>query len=90
LLAGLKGLRGTSLDVFGYSAERRQERQLIEDYRQAITQLLPSLSEGNLPQVLALAALPEDIRGFGHVKHAHLERVLPRWTALAAEIKASA
>ena len=90
LLAGLKGLRGTSLDVFGYSAERRQERQLIEDYRQAITQLLPSLSAGNLPQVLALAALPEDIRGFGHVKHAHLERVLPRWTSLAAEIKASA
>ena len=89
-LARLKGLRGTPLDVFGYSAERRQERQLIEDYRQAITALLPRLNADNLPQALTLAALPEDIRGFGHVKQAHLAKVLPRWQALVAELPRNA
>jgi len=73
VLAKLRFLRGTALDIFGYSAERKMERALIRQYRETITALLPKLSEGNLPTAIAIAAIPEDIRGFGHVKERHLK-----------------
>ena len=82
LLAKLKFLRGTSLDVFGKTEERRMERQLIEDYKAAIEGLLPTLSATNLANAVELAGLPEQIRGFGHVKDEHLAKVKPRWHAL--------
>ncbi len=68
LLAKLKGLRGTKLDVFGYTEERQKERALITDYRETILSLLSQLSADNLGQAVAIANLPEKIRGFGHVK----------------------
>ncbi|WP_425260266.1 indolepyruvate ferredoxin oxidoreductase family protein [Massilia luteola] len=68
LLAKLKGLRGTALDVFGYTAERKMERALITEYRDMIEALLPSLDAANHAVAVELAALPEQIRGFGHVK----------------------
>ncbi|HEY0843768.1 MAG TPA: indolepyruvate ferredoxin oxidoreductase family protein [Noviherbaspirillum sp.] len=68
LLAKLRKLRGTRLDVFGYTAERRMERMLIEDYRNTVLSLLDSLSSDNLPLAVEIASLPEKIRGFGHVK----------------------
>jgi len=72
LLAGLKGLRGGVLDVFGYTAERKMERALITEYRDTLRGLLDHLSAANLEQALALACLPEEIRGYGHVKHRHV------------------
>jgi indolepyruvate ferredoxin oxidoreductase len=68
LLAKLKGLRGTAFDVFGYTAERRMERALVTEYRDMIEALLPSLDAANHAVAVELAALPEQIRGFGHVK----------------------
>jgi indolepyruvate ferredoxin oxidoreductase len=68
LLAKLKGLRGTAFDVFGYTAERKMERALVTEYRAMIEALLPSLEAANHAAAVELAALPEQIRGFGHVK----------------------
>ena len=68
VLAALRGLRGTPLDVFGYSAERRAERALIADYEALCRELAAGLTPDNFATALALAALPEKIRGFGHVK----------------------
>jgi len=68
LLAKLKGLRGTALDVFGYTAERKMERALVAEYRDTIETLLPQLDAASYAVAVELAALPEQIRGFGHVK----------------------
>ena len=68
VLAKLKKLRGTKLDVFGYTAERRTERALIEEYRATVLSLLDGLDKDNLALAAQIAALPEKIRGFGHVK----------------------
>jgi indolepyruvate ferredoxin oxidoreductase len=72
VLAHLKGLRGTPFDPFGHTAERRMERALVADYRRTIDGLLPRLNAANLAQAVAIAAIPDDIRGFGHVKAARL------------------
>lgn len=68
VLAKLKSLRGTALDVFGYTAERKAERQLIADYREMVLGLIANLNTNNLDAAVALANLPEQVRGFGHVK----------------------
>jgi indolepyruvate ferredoxin oxidoreductase len=68
----MKGLRGTALDVFGYTDERKMERALIGDYRRTVEALLPKLGADNLAQAVAIASIPEDIRGFGHVKERNL------------------
>ena len=68
VLAVLKWLRGTRFDVFGYSPERRLERQLIVDYRKTVDDLLPVLNRENHELVVSIAALADMIRGYGHVK----------------------
>jgi indolepyruvate ferredoxin oxidoreductase len=68
VLAKLKGLRGTPLDVFGFSAERRKERALIEEYVGLIRKILPEVSQSNHATVVEIASLPDGIRGFGHIK----------------------
>jgi indolepyruvate ferredoxin oxidoreductase len=72
-LAVLKGLRGSWLDVFGYTAERRTERGLIVEYEALLDTLLDGLTPTNHATALALASLPEKIRGFGHVKQASID-----------------
>jgi indolepyruvate ferredoxin oxidoreductase len=72
VLAKLKGLRGTALDPFGRTDERKMERALIQAYRATVEGLLPRLTAENLAQAVAIASIPEDIRGFGHVKERHL------------------
>jgi len=72
LLAKLKGLRGTAFDVFGYTQERKTERRLIADYEALVAEILGKLSPQNHALCVALAAIPEKIRGFGHVKERHL------------------
>ncbi len=71
-LARLKILRGTALDVFGYTQERRQERALITDYVQLINTVTAGLTPENLAQAEALLALADQIRGYGHVKAASI------------------
>ena len=73
LLARLRGLRGTPFDVFGYSAERRMERQLVRDYEALVDEVAARLEHDNHALAVALASVPERIRGYGHVKDAHLE-----------------
>jgi indolepyruvate ferredoxin oxidoreductase len=68
LLAPLRFLRGSVLDPFGYNAERRMERRLIVDYEKTIDELLAGLKHDNLELAVSIAAIPEDIRGYGHIK----------------------
>ena len=77
-LAKLRTLRGGPLDIFGYTAERRGERQLIVDYFQTIDALLPGLDRGNVALAAEIAAIPEHIRGYGHVKEEHLAKAKTR------------
>jgi indolepyruvate ferredoxin oxidoreductase len=72
VLAGLKFLRGTALDPFGYTAERKAERQLIRDYETLLDELTSKLAPGNHHLAVGLASIPEKIRGFGHVKQRHI------------------
>ena len=74
VLAQLRFLRGTALDIFGYSAERKLERALIGEYEATIDKLLEGLDEGNYATAVDLASVPEQIRGYGHVKDQHLEK----------------
>jgi indolepyruvate ferredoxin oxidoreductase len=74
-LARLKHLRGTWRDVFGWTEERRMERALIREYEETVATLLAGLSPGNHETAVAVASLPERIRGFGHVKRASVDRV---------------
>jgi indolepyruvate ferredoxin oxidoreductase len=73
-LARLKTLRGSSLDIFGYTAERKMERALITDYETTIEQVLDQLEPGNLEIAVEIASLPLEMRGFGHVKQANVEK----------------
>jgi indolepyruvate ferredoxin oxidoreductase len=68
LLAQLKFLRGTALNPFGRSAERVQERELIADYEATVEHILDHLDAGNHDAAVALACVPESIRGYGPVK----------------------
>jgi indolepyruvate ferredoxin oxidoreductase len=74
VLAKLKGLRGTALDVFGYNPERRTERRLIGEYRKTIEGVLPVLNADNAQLVASIASLPELIKGYGHVKDENLKK----------------
>jgi indolepyruvate ferredoxin oxidoreductase len=84
-LAPFKVLRGTALDVFGYSAERRQERALIAQYQATLAAMLPHLTPVNLPLALEFARLPEQLRGFGHVKERHWLAIESRWGGALAQ-----
>jgi indolepyruvate ferredoxin oxidoreductase len=72
VLAGFKFLRGTPLDIFGYSGERRTERRLVADYVKLLDEIAAKLTLDNHPLAVGLAAIPEKIRGFGPVKARHL------------------
>jgi indolepyruvate ferredoxin oxidoreductase len=96
LLARARRLRGTAFDPFGRSAERRVERRLIADYRALIEELLEGLSLDNHKVAVELARLPEQIRGYGHVKQRHLQSAAQRqaellalWRAPAAQLSAA-
>ena len=68
VLARLKALRGTAFDPFGRTAERRMERQLIDDYMALLREVAGELSAGNYGTSVQIAGLPELVSGFGHVK----------------------
>jgi indolepyruvate ferredoxin oxidoreductase len=75
LLKRMKVLRGTPFDVFGRMPHRRKERALIAWYRQLIEQVMANLTPENLPQALEIAALPDQIRGYEHIKEQSIDRV---------------
>jgi indolepyruvate ferredoxin oxidoreductase len=89
-LARLKFLRGSALDIFGKSTERRMERRLIAEYEEDVVELLARLNAANLDAAVELASLPEHIRGFGHVKLRTVEAARKQRTALLAELNAAA
>lgn len=75
LLAGAKFLRGTALDPFGRTAERRTERAMIADYERLMRELSATLTPMNHAVAVDLASLPDAIRGYGHIKDASIEAV---------------
>jgi indolepyruvate ferredoxin oxidoreductase len=88
LLSRLKGLRGTPLDPFGRSDERRMERALIRQYEADMGEVLPRLDAQTRDAVIALALLPLSIRGFGPVKQANAAKAEKRREELLATIRA--
>jgi indolepyruvate ferredoxin oxidoreductase len=82
VLAKFKFLRGTALDPFGYSEERRTERTLITQYRQGIESLLATLGPDTRDHALEVARWPDAIKGYGHVKERHLTKAQARWAEL--------
>ncbi|MBE7367381.1 indolepyruvate ferredoxin oxidoreductase family protein [Ramlibacter pallidus] len=88
VLARLKGLRGTPLDVFGYTEERRTERALVDEYRATVEELIGRLQPGNHALAVEIANLPEQIRGYGHVKERNLAAVRPQWQRLMEQWRA--
>lgn len=89
VLARFKFLRGSVLDPFGHSAERRLERELIEEYEANVAYLLAELNAGNYRTAVALAEIPEQIRGYGHVKEAALAKARQQATQLKARLTVS-
>jgi indolepyruvate ferredoxin oxidoreductase len=89
LLSRLKGLRGTPLDPFGMTEERRAERRLIRDYETTVGELLERLDRDNLKLAVDIATIPDRIRGFGHVKRRHLEEAKKKESDLLGAFRAS-
>jgi indolepyruvate ferredoxin oxidoreductase len=94
VMAKMKGLRGGALDVFGRTDERRMERRLIADYEATLDRLLAGLSAERLPLADRIAAAPQNIRGFGHIKDAAVTKVeadtAKLWVEWEAEVKLAA
>ena len=84
VLARLKGLRGSALDIFGYTAERRMERALPGEYSAMIFRYLDGKLD--LPRLVALAKMPEVVRGYGHIKQANVARYRAECARIEGEI----
>ncbi len=87
VLKKLKFLRGTPLDIFGYNADRRTERQLITDYEALLTTIMADLTPANHHVAVALASIPEKIRGYGPVKQRHLDAAKAEEAALREQLR---
>jgi indolepyruvate ferredoxin oxidoreductase len=87
LLVKGKALRGTAWDVFGYTRERRLERRMIADYERLLDEIAGRLSPANHATAVALASLPLDIKGFGHIKERNYRAAKDREAALLAELQ---
>ncbi|MCX7165694.1 MAG: indolepyruvate ferredoxin oxidoreductase family protein [Rhodocyclales bacterium] len=85
-LAKARRYRGSRWDVFGRSDERRLERVLLADYEADLAALLPKLERTTLSDSIALAKLPEKIRGFGHVKQRSMDAAVPERAALRTRL----
>ncbi len=88
LLAKFKGLRGGAFDAFGYTAERKMERKLIADYFATVEELLAKLDRDNHALAVEIAAIPEQIRGYGHIKEANYEKAKAQWESLMVQWRA--
>ena len=88
VLAALRFLRGGWLDVFGWTAERREERRLIASYRADMERLIGLLAPANSILATELGELPETIRGYGPIKHGNVRAFYDRRAAIWAELQA--
>jgi indolepyruvate ferredoxin oxidoreductase len=86
LLAKMKGLRGTGLDIFGYSADRKLERDLIAGYEKDVATVLGMLSPLTLDTAIEILSLPDRIRGYGPVKEKAVLDARARYAQLAADL----
>ena len=86
-LAALRGLRGTVFDIFGRTDERKMERKLLADYEGLLVELCSALTPANKPIATALAALPDKIRGFGHVKERNVHSAKAEEAALLRQFR---
>jgi indolepyruvate ferredoxin oxidoreductase len=89
MLARLRGLRGTAIDIFGRTEERRRERALIGEYETVIQEILSQLAPHNHDISVQIARIPEHIRGYGHVKARHLQAAKKREAELLEQFRAS-
>jgi indolepyruvate ferredoxin oxidoreductase len=87
-LARLKFLRETPFDPFGYSAERRMERQLIKDFEILVARMLRDYEPAQLDMWRELLGLPQNIRGFGPVKLANAQSMQRRRKELLDQLAA--
>ncbi len=83
ILAGLRGLRGSKLDIFGYAGERRMERALISEFEATVAKLLPVLSTDNIDDATAIVRHYMDVRGYGPVKEQAVNEVRDKIRAYA-------
>jgi indolepyruvate ferredoxin oxidoreductase len=90
LLAKLKSLRGTRFDIFGRTPERKRERALIGEYEKTVAELLAGLDADNHALAVEIASIPEHIRGYGHIKDAHLEEAKRREAELLRAFRSHA
>ncbi len=88
-LAALKGLRGTPFDIFGRTRERRAERQSIAEFERTLVRIVSDLDAGNYALAVEIAALPETIRGFGHVKERNRAVFAQKQATLLGEFRPS-
>jgi indolepyruvate ferredoxin oxidoreductase len=86
LLAKMRGLRGTAFDIFGHSADRRLERDLIAGYEKDVAHVLSVLSPLTLDTAIELLSLPDRIRGYGPVKEKSVRDAKARYAQLAADL----
>ena len=83
----MRGLRGTALDVFGRTAERRMERALPAQYETLVDEIVAALAPHNHDLAVQLAQIPEHIRGYGHVKDRHLKAAKAKEAELLAAFR---
>jgi indolepyruvate ferredoxin oxidoreductase len=86
-LARFKGLRGTPLDPFGYTRERKGERALRDRYLAFVRELASGLRATNKDAALKLAQLPDQVRGYGHIKQAAMDKLDGQWPELLARYR---
>ncbi|MDE2601657.1 MAG: indolepyruvate ferredoxin oxidoreductase family protein [Bradyrhizobium sp.] len=86
MLAGLRGLRGTPLDIFGHSPDRKLERELIASYEKDVAAVLGALSPETLETAVELLSLPDRIRGYGPVKEKATAAAKARHAQLIADL----
>jgi indolepyruvate ferredoxin oxidoreductase len=86
VLAKMRGLRGTAFDIFGYSAHRRLERDLIAGYEKDVAHILSVLSPLTLDTAIEILSLPDRIRGYGPVKEKAVREAKVRYAQLAADL----
>jgi indolepyruvate ferredoxin oxidoreductase len=88
VLANFKSLRGTPLDVFGYTHERRTERGLVREFEGRIGEIIGKLNADNHAMAVGLANIPQKIRGYGHIKERNLEVARKEEADLLAKFRA--
>jgi indolepyruvate ferredoxin oxidoreductase len=90
VMARFKGLRGGMFDIFGYTAERRLERQMIKDYRAVLDELAAGLTPANHALAVKIAGLAIEIKGYGHIKHRNYEKTKAEEAKLLAQFRSGA